>query len=51
MVLGGSVAAAGRFLPSLSGSRDPVLLGTAVNLAVLLLSYGLFARNRRTAVS
>ena len=49
MVLGGTVAAAGRFLPSLSGSRDPVLLGTAVNLAVLLVSYALFARNRRPA--
>jgi Na+/proline symporter len=47
MVSGGSVAAAGRFVPSLSGSRDPVLAGTAVNLAVLLLSYALSARVRR----
>jgi SSS family solute:Na+ symporter len=49
MVLGGSVAAAGRFVPALTGSRDPVLAGTAVSLAVLLLSYGLPARVRRPA--
>ncbi|HEY6148147.1 MAG TPA: hypothetical protein VIZ69_10635, partial [Thermoanaerobaculia bacterium] len=50
MAAGGFVAAAGRFLPSLTGTRDPVLVGTAVNLAVLLLSYAFRARVRKTAV-
>ncbi|HTR03121.1 MAG TPA: hypothetical protein VMN82_07990 [Thermoanaerobaculia bacterium] len=36
MLAGGATAAAGRFVPSLSGGRDPVLIGTAVNAAVLL---------------
>jgi len=40
MFLGGLVAAAGRFLPGLIGSRDPVIAGTLVNLAVLLISLG-----------
>jgi hypothetical protein len=38
MIAGGTVAAAGRFFPQLTGNRDPVLAGTAVNLVVLLLS-------------
>ena len=38
MIVGGAVAALGRFFPSLVGHRDPVLLGTGVNLLVLLLS-------------
>lgn len=39
MLAGGATAAAGRFFPALSGGRDPVLLGTAVNAAVLLLAF------------
>jgi Na+/proline symporter len=39
MILGGGVAAVGRFLPGLTGSRDPVIAGTLVNLAVLLVSF------------
>ena len=39
MFLGGGTAAAGRFLPGMTGARDPVLIGTAVNLAVLLLAF------------
>jgi len=38
MVAGGMVAAAGRFLPALAFGTDPVLVGTGVNLAVLLAS-------------
>ncbi|MEO8432042.1 MAG: sodium:solute symporter family protein [Acidobacteriota bacterium] len=38
MLAGGAVAAAGRFHPALTGARDPVLVGTAVNLAVLVIS-------------
>jgi Na+/proline symporter len=38
MVAGGAVAAAGRFVPRLTGGIDPVLLGTGVNLIVLLVS-------------
>jgi Na+/proline symporter len=38
MFAGGGVAALGRVLPSLVGGRDPVLLGTSINLACLLLS-------------
>lgn len=36
MVAGGSVAAAGRLFPDLALGVDPVLLGTAVNLVVLV---------------
>lgn len=36
MIAGGSVAAAGRFVPALTLHRDPVLVGTAVNLTILL---------------
>lgn len=39
MLAGGAAAAAGRFVPSLSGGRDPVLLGTAVNAAVLAAAF------------
>jgi solute:Na+ symporter, SSS family len=35
MLAGGATAAAGRFMPALSGAGDPVLIGTAVNAAVL----------------
>jgi len=35
MIAGGAAAAAGRFVPALSGGGDPVLIGTAVNAAVL----------------
>jgi Na+/proline symporter len=38
MFAGGGAAALGRFFPSLVGTRDPVLVGTAINLACLLLS-------------
>jgi len=38
MFAGGGAAAVGRFFPSLVGNRDPVLVGTAINLACLLLS-------------
>ena len=38
MIAGGAVAAAGRFFPGLTPGRDPVLAGTAVNAAVLLVS-------------
>jgi SSS family solute:Na+ symporter len=48
MLAGGATAAAGRFAPELSGGRDPVLAGTAVNAAVLLLA---FAFGRRRSVS
>jgi solute:Na+ symporter, SSS family len=44
MIAGGATAAAGRFFPSLSGGRDPVLIGTGVNAAVLLVA---FAAGRR----
>jgi SSS family solute:Na+ symporter len=35
MLAGGLTAAVGRFVPALSGGRDPVLIGTAVNAVVL----------------
>jgi len=43
MIAGGATAAAGRFVPELSGGRDPVLVGTAVNALVLVGAY--FARH------
>ncbi len=46
MFAGGAVAAAGRFVPGLTGARDPVVLGTAVNLAVLLASRAIAAAAR-----
>ncbi|MFN2387153.1 MAG: sodium:solute symporter [Thermoanaerobaculia bacterium] len=39
MIGGGTVAAIGRFLPEIVRGRDPVLAGTAVNLALLLASF------------
>ncbi len=53
MFAGGAVAAAGRFFPAWTGARDPVLIGTAVNFAVLAFSF-LASRGRgarRRAVS
>jgi len=38
MAAGGGVAAAGRFFPAITWGADPVLAGTAVNFALLLLS-------------
>jgi hypothetical protein len=38
MICGGVVAAAGRFFPDLIGRADAVLVGTGVNLLVLLVS-------------
>jgi SSS family solute:Na+ symporter len=38
MLAGGAAAAAGRFVPALSGGRDPVLIGTAVNAVVLAVA-------------
>lgn len=46
MVAGGAAAVAGRFFPELSGGRDPVLIGTGVNAAVLLVAYAVARRNR-----
>jgi hypothetical protein len=43
MIAGGATALAGRFLPGLAFHRDPVIAGTAVNLAILLAG---FARTR-----
>ena len=43
MIAGGTVAAAGRFIPALALYGDPVLVGTAVNLAILLAA-GLASR-------
>jgi len=39
MIAGGAAAVAGRFVPALSGGRDPVLIGTGVNAAVLAAAY------------
>lgn len=47
MVSGGAVAAAGRFFPALTGARDPVVIGTAVNLGVLLASLAIAAAARQ----
>lgn len=38
MIAGGAVAAAGRLVPGIAGGTDPVLVGTGVNLLVLLAS-------------
>jgi hypothetical protein len=43
MIAGGATALAGRFFPGLAFHRDPVIAGTAVNLAILLAG---FARMR-----
>jgi len=47
MVAGGTAAAAGRLFPRLAFGVDPVLLGTGVNLVVLVLSFA--SRLRTTA--
>lgn len=39
MISGGAVAALGRLFPALAFGTDPVLVGTGVNLAVLLVSF------------
>jgi Na+/proline symporter len=39
MIAGGATAVAGRFVPGLSGGRDPVLIGTGVNAVVLAAAY------------
>ena len=39
MLAGGAVAAAGRLFPRLAFGVDPVLVGTGVNLLVLLVSF------------
>ncbi len=39
MVAGGATAAAGRLAPAAAGRHDPVLLGTGVNAALLVLSF------------
>jgi SSS family solute:Na+ symporter len=49
MIAGGAVAAAGRLVPGLARGVDPVLLGTAVNLFVLLISFVLAHGSRLTA--
>lgn len=49
MIAGGAVAAAGRLIPGLARGVDPVLLGTAVNLAILLTSAVSTLRSRLTA--
>ncbi len=41
MAAGGTVAAVGRFAPALFAGHDPVLVGTAVNAAVLLAAWTL----------
>ncbi|HET7451408.1 MAG TPA: hypothetical protein VFL12_01585 [Thermoanaerobaculia bacterium] len=38
MIAGGSVAVAGRFVPAIALGADPVIAGTAANLAVLLFA-------------
>jgi Na+/proline symporter len=38
MIAGGATAAAGRLNPNLGSLGDPVLLGTGVNLAILLVT-------------
>lgn len=49
MVAGGVVAVVGRFFPRAAYGLDPVLAGTAVNLALLLLSLAWSLLSRRTS--
>jgi SSS family solute:Na+ symporter len=42
MAAGGLTAAVGRFAPGMIGGHDPVLVGTAVNAAVLLAAWGIY---------
>jgi SSS family solute:Na+ symporter len=51
MVAGGAAAAAGRFWPAVTLGHDPVIAGTAVNLAVLLAAFGLGAGRARAPES
>jgi SSS family solute:Na+ symporter len=51
MIAGGSVAAIGRFRPEIAFGVDPVLSGTAVNLAVLVAAWALRRRADRTSAS
>ena len=39
MIAGGAVAAAGRLVPDWTHGMDPVLLGTGVNLSILLVAF------------
>ena len=48
MVAGGAVAVLGRFFPPAAFGLDPVLAGTAVNLALLLLSLAWSRLSRRS---
>jgi len=41
MISGGAVAALGRLVPALTFGTDPVLIGTGVNLVILLFSFAL----------
>jgi solute:Na+ symporter, SSS family len=47
MIAGGAAAAAGRLRPQITLGADPVLVGTALNLTILLLCFG-GVRLRRT---
>lgn len=51
MAAGGSIAAAGRFFPGLVLGADPVLVGTGVNLLILLVSLVLAPRGRARSLS
>jgi len=51
MAAGGCVAAVGRFFPALLGGGDPVLVGTGVNLLILLLSVLFPGAGRSRALS
>lgn len=46
MIAGGVVAAGGRLIPGLAHGVDPVILGTSVNLLVLLVSAVVLRRSR-----
>jgi SSS family solute:Na+ symporter len=43
MIAGGAVAAAGRLVPGWTHGMDPVLLGTGVNLSILLVAFAFSA--------
>ena len=43
MIAGGAVAAAGRLVPDWTHGMDPVLLGTGVNLSILLVAFAFSA--------
>jgi len=47
MFAGGATAAVGRLFPSWTGGRDPVLLGTTINLCCLLPSLAAGLRRAR----